>query len=272
MEKFKILENKINYFRSQNLNIKYIMEIVANDLFIYNLSVDERVEISTYILQILTYAERKELSRLLLEEQVNEQRKKLNLWSTITAQAPQIDTGYVAQHLVSLQTQIPGQGMRGKGDDLSNGAEVKSANFLDSLDKKGATAPRWNFTAVTREIMERFLTYPSIYLLSMDQNPNGYFRTRIWCVDVSKHSQLKERYKEWMEVKGYPKFNSSLEAAVNFQLFPPRNKTLESFARHGNNKTSGFPSIQIQLENYDGSSLIFHAEQNEKGEIVIIKF
>ena len=73
MEKFKILENKINYLRSQNLNIKYIMEIVANDLFIYNLSVDERVEISTYILQILTYAERKELSRLLLEEQVNEQ-------------------------------------------------------------------------------------------------------------------------------------------------------------------------------------------------------
>ena len=133
MEKFKILENKINYLRSQNLNIKYIMEIVANDLFIYNLSVDERVEISTYILQILTYAERKELSRLLLEEQVNEQRKKLNLWSTITAQSSQIDTGYVAQHLVSLQTQIPGQGMRGKGDDLSNGAEVKSANFLDSL-------------------------------------------------------------------------------------------------------------------------------------------
>ncbi len=46
--------------------------------------------------------------------------------------------------------------MRGKGDDLSDGSEVKSANFLDSLDKKGATAPRWNFTAVTQEIMEKF--------------------------------------------------------------------------------------------------------------------
>ena len=53
--------------------------------------------------------------------------------------------------------------MRGKGDDLSDGSEVKSANFLDSLDKKGATAPRWNFTAVTQEIMEKFLTYDSLF-------------------------------------------------------------------------------------------------------------
>ena len=90
------------------------------------------------------------------QEQVLEQRKKLTHWSTITAQSSQIDTGYIAQHLVSLQTQIAGQGMRGKGDDLCDGSEVKSANYLDSLDKKGAVAPRWNFNAVTIDIMERF--------------------------------------------------------------------------------------------------------------------
>lgn len=57
--------------------------------------------------------------------------------------------------------------MRGKGDDLCDGSEVKSANFLDSLDKNGATAPRWNFMANTVDVMERFLNYTAIYLLSI---------------------------------------------------------------------------------------------------------
>ena len=95
------------------------------------------------ILTTLSLEDRKNLAMQLLQEQVIEQREKLNYWSTITAQSSQIDTGYIAQHFASLQTQIAGQGMRGKGDDLCDGSEVKSANFLDSLDKKGATAPRW---------------------------------------------------------------------------------------------------------------------------------
>ena len=47
--------------------------------------------------------------------------------------------------------------MRGKGDDLCDGSEVKGANFIDSLDKNGATAPRWNFNSVSVEIMETSL-------------------------------------------------------------------------------------------------------------------
>ena len=110
--------------------------------------IEDRVTISNYALKLLSKEQRKELAKALIEEQVVKQRNLLSHWSTLTAQSSMIDTGYIAQHLVSLQTQIAGQGMRGKGDDLCDGSEVKGANFLDSLDKAGATAPRWNFTDV----------------------------------------------------------------------------------------------------------------------------
>lgn len=231
----------------------------------HDLTIPEKVNLSENILAALTREERMELAKLLLQEQVIDQRNMLNRWSTVTAQSSQIDTGYIAQHLVSLQTQIPGQGMRGKGDDLSDGSEVKSANFLDSLDKKGATAPRWNFTAVTQDIMERFLTYKAIYLLSMDLNTHSRFRVRIWQIDIQKHKILRERYIEWMEKLGYSKFQDSARPSVNFQLFPPRSETEENYARHGNNRQNGFKAIQIPLEDYPGARLILRADDTDKG-------
>lgn len=252
-------------------SIRDTMQTITNHIPVRTFNVEDRVKIASKILGILSLEERKELATQLLEEQVSEQREKLNHWSAITAQSSQIDTGYIAQHLVSLQTQIAGQGMRGKGDDLCDGSEVKSANFLDSLDKKGATAPRWNFTAVTRQIMERFLEYPAVYLLSMDLNAQGCFRTRIWKVDVTKHTVLRERYKEWMNVLGYPKFASEKEESVNFQLFPPHIRTEESFARHGNGRKNGFTKLEIPLENCEGSELIFRADEID-GKIIISKF
>ena len=154
---YKTIEEKYNALVRSEIDINSIMHSITKEIPYHELAVQEKVNLSSFILSKLSSDERKELARSLLEEQVVEQRIKLNHWSTITAQSSQIDTGYIAQHLVSLQTQIAGQGMRGKGDDLCDGSEVKSANFLDSLDKKGAVAPRWNFTAVNREIMERFL-------------------------------------------------------------------------------------------------------------------
>lgn len=252
-------------------NIRVTMQTITDHIPVRTFTVEDRVKIASKILSVLSIDERKELATQLLEEQVSEQREKLNHWSTITAQSSQIDTGYIAQHLVSLQTQIAGQGMRGKGDDLCDGSEVKSANFLDSLDKKGATAPRWNFTAVTRQIMERFLEYPAVYLLSMDLNSQGNFRTRIWKVDVTKHIILRERYTKWMNVLGYPKFASEKEESVNFQLFPPHVRTEENFARHGNGRKNGFSKLKIPLENYEGSELIFRADEVDR-KIIISKF
>ncbi len=269
---FKPIEEKIltiyNEGIKQHKPLSYIFDEIYINIAKYEYSVENKVMISKFILNLLSEEQRKELCKNLLDEQIIVQRSKLNKWGTITAQSSQIDTGYIAQHLVSLRTQIPGQGMRGKGDDLFDGSEVKAANFLDSLDKKGAIAPRWNFTAVTPAIMERFLNYNSLYLLSVDLNPNNKIRIRIWQTDITKHTQLSDRYIEWMNKKGYVKFANNSQESVNFQLFPPRNKTNDNFARHGNNRTNGFPAIKIELENNQSSKLIFQALQTENGFIV----
>lgn len=268
---FDFIDTAYHNGKAAGRKIHDIMQEVTARIPVHDFAVHEKVKVSSHILRLLSQGEREALAVHLLEKQVVEQRRKLNHWSTITAQSSQIDTGYIAQHLVSLQTQIAGQGMRGKGDDLCDGSEVKSANFLDSLDKNGATAPRWNFTAVTRQIMERFLDYPALYLLSMDLNSHHQFRTRIWKVDVTRHEILRARYIEWMEKLGYPKFNAGGEESVNFQLFPPRMGTEETFARHGNGRANGFPRLEIPLEQPGCSELIFRADEQD-GHIVMSKF
>ena len=252
--------------------INYALSQITATIEIDKVDVSDRVRISNYVLKFLSEEQRKELAKSLIEEQIVKQRHLLSHWSTITAQSSMIDTGYIAQHLVSLQTQTAGQGMRGKGQDLCDGSEVKGANFLDSLDKAGATAPRWNFTAATKDIMERFLEYTAIYLLSIDYNPDNNFRIRIWKVNIKEHTILRERYIEWMNKLGYPKFADTLKKpSINFQLFPPANGTDQTYARHGNNQKNGFPKLQIPLENTPGSELIFKAEI-VNNEVIISQF
>lgn len=272
----EIKQNALNFYnarKNQGQPINQLMRDLTSTINWNLFTVDQKVELSSFILSILSIDDRKNLALELLTEQVIHQRFRLTHWSVITGQSAQIDTGYVAQHLASLITQISGQGMRGKGVDLIDESEIKAANFLDSLDKKGATAPRWNFTAVTKEIMERFLDYQNIYLLSMDLNTYGRFRTRMWKIDITKHTILRNRYIEWMNTLGYPKFNTATDQpSVNFQLFPPHSGTEECFARHGNGRSNGFAKLEIPLENVDGAELVFRADENENGLIVISKF
>ncbi|MCB8565796.1 MamI family restriction endonuclease [Fusobacterium ulcerans] len=269
---YQLKVNTIFYNSRQNgESIQEILNKIYASFNTSNFIIAERVEFAGYILNLLTKSDREILIKQLLNEQVIKQRKKLSMWGAFNAQTSQIDTGYIAQHLLSFITQIPGQGMRGKGDDLADGSEIKSANFLDSMDKAGATAPRWNFTAVTVEIMENFLNYDKLYLVSLDLNESSKFRIRVWKVDVTQHEILRERYILWMETLGYPKFRAVNKPSVNFQLFPPRNGTDDNYARHGNGRGTGFPKLEIHLEGVRGSDLIFHAEETDNG-IEIYKF
>jgi hypothetical protein len=220
-------------------------------------------------LKSLSSTQKKELIIKLLAEQVVDQRRKLHFWRELTKQAAQIDTGYIVQHLVSLVTSLPGCSMRGKGEDLENGAEIKSANFLDSLDKRGAVAPRWNFSSNNLPTMESYLEVPAIYLASLDLNPSGLFRARIWKMNPKQHKVFNSRYREWMEKLGKPKLQDPRRPGVNFQLFPPRNRTNESFARHGRGRLGGFTRIKIELENTKGSKKILHAEESDGGIVIL---
>ena len=251
------------------LQINEVLSSVTREIDVDAIPVADRVTISSHVLASLSREQRMELARALIKEQIVDQKNKLSHWSLLTAQSSMIDTGYIAQHLVSLQTQIAGQGMRGKGDDLCDGSEVKGANFIDSLDKNGATAPRWNFNSVSVDIMERFLDYKAIFLLSIDINPENQYRIRIWQVDIHKHIILRNRYKYWMEKLGYPKFEDPSHKSINFQLFPPRNGTDENFARHGNGRANGFPKLEIPLEG-NGSKLIFRADIVDEDVVISV--
>jgi hypothetical protein len=211
------------------------------------------------VLSQLSINERKQYILQLLSEQVINQRANLQFWRQLTNQPAQIDTGYIAQHLVSLVTRIKGGGFRGKGDDLADGSEVKSANFLDSEDAKGAVAPRWNFTSNDETQMLDYLELPCIYLVSIDKDPNDCIRFRIWKLFPKIHQDFFTRYNEWIDKLGRPKLNQPSRPGVNFQLFPPRNGTLENFARHGNGRANGFTPLKIYLEGAEGSTLIFQA-------------
>jgi hypothetical protein len=219
-------------------------------------------------LRDLSIQERTELALRLLSEQVVDQRTRLHYWRDLTRQPAQIDTGYVAQHLVSLVTGIEGSGMRGKGEDLADGSEVKGANFLDALDSRGAIAPRWNFMANDVPAMRDVLGGPAIYLVSLDLNPQHRFRARVWKLDPTLHQPFRDRYVEWMEKLGKPKLKDPDRPYANFQLFPPRLETDENFARHGNGRD--FQRLRIELEHPPMSNKIFHAAQNANGELSLV--
>lgn len=120
----------------------------------------------------LTHDHRHQYAEEIVEELIVETRAKLHKWRSLTNQPAQIDTGYVAQHLVSIMTGLLGGGFRGKGDDLENGSEVKAANYLDSFDVRGASSPRWNFSIKQLDDVCNYLDMPMLYVVSIDLAPS----------------------------------------------------------------------------------------------------
>lgn len=118
-------------------------------------------------------------------------------WAALTGQSSQVDTGYISQHAASVLLAEPGQGFRGKGLDLLDGSEVKSAAIISGVDR-----PRWNHNMGTlaqdaKRIAEgrtitshEYLASPNIFYLLFDRvvGPDGskgplVLRVRGWCLD-----------------------------------------------------------------------------------------
>ena len=62
-------------------------------------------------------------------------RNLIRKWSQITKQTCQIRMAYPSQHLASVITGIKGVGTAARGDDLSDGSEVKSCSRADQLSE-----------------------------------------------------------------------------------------------------------------------------------------
>ena len=70
-----------------------------------------------------------------IEEIIITPKRYLARWATLTNQTPAAKIGYIGQHLTSLITGVQGTGSGARGDDLSDGSEVKSCNKVDQVDK-----------------------------------------------------------------------------------------------------------------------------------------
>jgi len=147
----------------------------------------------------------------------------LQKWGALTGQSAQVDTGYIAQFIASILLQEPGQGFRGKGDDLADGSEVKGAANISGVDR-----PRWNHNMgkpaddIKRRAdglptaSEVYLASPYVFYLLVDRPVAKTrplpIRIRGWC--------LSGKDPAWRDLVG--RFvDGRIEAQYNLQLHPP---------------------------------------------------
>lgn len=186
--------------------------------------------------------ERLELTKVLIKDTFIEHKKVLDKWKLITGQPSNVDSGYIAQHFISLLTAIPGEGLRGKGIDLGDGSEIKSACCVGGID-----IPRWNFNFTKEEHMESFLKLPMIYFVLFDEKEDK-LRIRVWATDPDKDEGFCKVFNKW---------KTGERKSKNFQLHPPVKKD-------SNITTNLCGNLELPL--------IYEARENEIEEIDIVFF
>lgn len=180
------------------------------------------------ILQGFSTEIRKKLLVALFTDLFGHQHVTLQKWAALTGQSAQVDTGYIAQFVASVVLGQPGQGFRGKGDDLVDGSEVKGAANISGVDR-----PRWNhsFGTVGDDRSRRakglptkaevYLASPNLFYLLVDRvmgvGSPAPIRVRGWCINSLKDEAWINLIATWekkREIDGDA-------TRYNFQLHPP---------------------------------------------------
>lgn len=190
----------------------------------------------------LSDEEKAQLAVKLLDELFMNYKKKLSEWAKTTGQSAQLDSGYIAQHLISVLTGIKGTGMRGKGKDLIDDSEVKTASSVAGID-----VPRWNHNIGTKKAKDTFLRAPHIYYVLFDapSKTSERVRVRVWAVTPSINNDFRTVVERW--------FNLS-PRSYNFQLHPP-------VRRDDNIATNECGNLDLPL--------MFAAEEDESGQLAV---
>jgi hypothetical protein len=187
---------------------------------------------------------RKALAKSFIENVVFAQYRQLTGWQQVTQQSAQLDSGYLAQHRVSLVSGTPGRGpgSRGKGDDLLDGSEIKAASTIGAID-----VPRWNHANLGRkDKVKAYLANPYVYFVLFDTEVRGEvfpLRIRVWRVAPQRDQAFTVVVKTWATGK----------SSGNFQLHPPCWRA-ESVARNesGNLRLPLiFEAVQREIEGVD---------------------
>lgn len=173
----------------------------------------------------LSVSQRTALLESLFTDFYGDQHTLMQKWAALTGQSAQVDTGYIAQFVASILLQIPGQGFRGKGDDLADGSEVKSAASISGVDR-----PRWNHNLGTlaqdakrrREgkptVGEEYLSVPYVFYLladrsAADERVPRAIRIRGWLIDAKRDAAWRALLTTYLE--------SRTGTQYNLQLHPP---------------------------------------------------
>lgn len=174
----------------------------------------------------LTDAQRLALLEQLIRDFFVDQRATLLKWSVLTGQSAQVDTGYIAQHMASVVLAEPGQGFKGKGVDLSDGSEVKSAAVLSGVDR-----PRWNHNMGTpaddndrrrrglEPKWEAYLASPLVFYVLFDRpgDPDDHrLRIRAWCVDGQRDAAWRDLVERFVDERGPRQYNMQLHPPVGY--------------------------------------------------------
>lgn len=182
------------------------------------------------LLQQLSTEDRLRLLEDLFVDFFVTQWKVLLKWAALTGQSAQVDTGYIAQHIASILLAEPGQGFRGKGLDLLDGTEVKSAAIISGVDR-----PRWNHNMgtlvqdATRKrkgqptLSEQYLASPNLFYLLFDRvvtsdatSENLILRVRGWCLDGQKDTAWRDLIQRYADSKTPGKYNLQLHPPVGW--------------------------------------------------------
>ena len=189
-----------------------------------------QTEVRAEQLGALDGEQRTALIELLIQDFFVTLRRTLAKWSTLTGQSAQIDTGYIAQHMASVTLGVPGQGFKGKGLDLVDESEVKSAALLGGVDR-----PRWNHDLGTPESdldrtrrgldpkWKNYLDSPHVFYVLFDpvhtekRDPHGReLRVRAWCVDAQADEAWRGLILRFVEGRGSNQYNLQLHPPVAY--------------------------------------------------------
>lgn len=151
-------------------------------------------------------------------------------WAALTGQSSQVDTGYIAQHVASILLAEPGQGFKGKGLDLLDGSEVKSAAIISGVDR-----PRWNHNMGTlaqddkraaggrTTTSDEYLASPNLFYLLFDRvvEEDGttgplVLRVRGWCLDGQQDEGWRDLIMRYCATRTPGKYNLQLHPPVGY--------------------------------------------------------
>ncbi len=192
---------------------------------------------------------RRALAKSFIENVVLAQYHQLTGWQKVTQQTAQLDSGYLGQHLVSLISGTPGRGAgsRGKGHDLVDGSEIKTASALGGID-----APRWNHASFGKaKNVDAYLESKFIYFVLFDtttRHDEFPLRLRVWRVAPRTDLGFSSVVRKWAEQK----------SSGNFQLHPPCWQKGSKVTNESGNLGSPliFEAIQREIEGVDFMDIV----------------